>query len=219
MRVLYIDINQKCLNPTINLFPSLLLEQFSNVIFYGPNYIDLKIVNKGIEDFLRNNDSFDIVIINCSRIPLTSRDNEATSNFLARGNLNKKIIKTFLEDIQANIENLPIKIKALLGLGLDYYGMRNEQIDIIKKNNLYVICPGLEFIKSINEIPEYSSKEEHYQRKKNIFSDCWLDYVKNNKNKIINALHFVSSNDYFYKSRIDRKYDINIPGINYPYIW
>ena len=214
MRVLYLDINQKCLNPTMNLFPSLLCEQFDNVIFYGPNYTDLKILNKGIKDFLKNSDSFDIVIIG-AWIPISSKQNKTASKFLEKGKLNKKIIKSFIEDIQTNIHNLPIKIKALLGLGLDYYAMRNEQVDFIKKNNLYVICPGLEFIKSLNEIPEYSSEEKHFRRKKNNFSDCWLDYVKNNKNKIINALHFVSSNDYFYKSLIDRKYDINIPGIDY----
>ena len=165
MRVLYLDVNQKSINPTMNLFPSLLCEQFDNVIFYGPNYIDLKILNKGIKDFLKNSDSFDIVIIG-TWIPISSKQNKTASKFLEKGKLSKKIIKSFIEDIQTNIQNLPIKIKALLGLGLDYYAMRNEQVDFIKKNNLYVICPGLEFIKSLNEIPEYSSKEKHFLRKK-----------------------------------------------------
>ena len=47
--------------------------------------------------------------------------------------------------------------------------------------------PRLEFM-SLNEIPEYSSKK-NTSEEKIYFLIAQLDYIKNNKNKIINALH------------------------------
>tara|TARA_A100001388_G_C28764300_1_gene499748 strand:- start:60 stop:1202 length:1143 start_codon:yes stop_codon:yes gene_type:complete len=202
------------MNPSVDLFPALICGAFEDVEFFGPNYVDSKTLNDGLEVFCSKKKPFDILLIG-TWIPILEAHYKNTIKFLSNKNLSSHEILNFYNDVKLSLKNIPIKTKAIIGVGLDYYAMQRTQIDFIDENELYVICPGLEFIKSFSELEDYSRFEKHFIRKKDIFSDVWKDYVKNNPHKIINFLHYVSFHEFFYKAIKNRKYNINIPGIDY----
>ena len=218
--VIYIDFCLTALNNTISLTPKLYSIISKNIYFYGPGFNDKEVIKDGICNFLDNISDIDILVIGPNFPILTIKEKSLDAyvhdlKYYLGKRYSYDFIRNYITDIIRSINKLDIKIKLLSSINTDVYGCLAEQIEIIKKNNFHVVGLNHQFCRASRDFPEFKSKEEHFIRKNSSISDVWLDYVKENKDRVITALHFLSIEEFNYKSFSDKREQIVVPGVNY----
>lgn len=218
MRILYIDVNILHINPTANLFPLMLLNISNDVTFYGPGYVNKEVVEEGILKFLKKHKQFEIVIYGPTCPMLCQTKEEDIVNYCkvsSANNLSSYSLLIYFKDIIDNFMNLEINIQAISTLNYDYYSDPGKVLDIIDKNQLYLIGPNDKSMSLLKDLPAFVKKEKHYKRKLGKFSNRWFKYISANPQRNITALHFVSTDELFFEPLNSRNYDISIPGVEY----
>ena len=218
MRILYIDVNLSHINPTANLFPKMLLNISNDVTFYGPGFLSNEIIENGILNFVKNQNPFDIVIYGPT-CPMLNKGIEEDIVVYCMNNTtgkipNEALLKHF-KDVNLNFLNLETQIQAISTLNYDYYSDPGKVLDIIEKNNFFLIGPNEQSMSLLENLPDFVKREDHYKRKLGQFSDRWFNYIRSNPQRNITALHFVSTEEIFFDPLDNRYYDISVPGVEY----
>lgn len=220
MRVLYSDPNIWHLNPTANLLPILVKEKFKDSIFYGPGYVSEKNIEQGLLYFIEKNGPFDAVIFG-SGTSFFNKDIDEDRRVaeLVLKNTATRFTRASLQSYYADVRDccgyLPVPIKLLSTLNLDYYASTQAQVDILLAKSMSVIGPNHQFVTPIEELPDYAKREKHYLRKRDRLSNAWRDFLITYPERVVTALHFVSPSEFFFDSLGSRSYDTAIPGVEY----
>jgi hypothetical protein len=220
MKILYCDVNLSYLNPTANLFPALFRDFFCGAVFYGPGFSRAEDMAGGLRAFVDRQGPFDALIIG-SNTSLMLEGEDADARVLRyqdrftdnRADYASRL--NFFKDLRTSIPSIPIKVKLISALVFDYYAANQRQIDNILHLGLGIIGPNHQFVLRLAELPDFALREKHFVRKKGTFSDAWYDFLEKNPERVLTALHFVGSHEFFHQPLDDRRYDIAVPGVEY----
>jgi hypothetical protein len=209
MRVLFVDLTLKYVNPTRVLYPRLLAEV--DAVFFGPGYVSSGCLALGVESFVRKHGKFDVVLASEHIVFADSWDGEGVEDAYFR-NYNFRFPKkeiSYRKRLLNDIRCLALK-KVALTLESDYYNFSNKQIQVLDRDFDYVVGWNDQFISRSSEIPTLYKEPFSSQ-----VNDNWLDFVIEHRSKIIPLVHFLGDNEFFYCAIAHRRADFCVPGTQY----
>lgn len=216
MRALYLDINIKYASPTRNIIVTLLKHVFDDLDIYGPGYQEKTILNEGIKKFVSTKEKYDFVIANEIVI-------FADHARIFQPDSKKSVLKNFFINFSSELLNEDIILdmwnffttteykKIAYLIQTDFYNVSTTQINSLKNlKNIFYVTFGKDLICPKNEL-EYL----YYESFSKYTTDNWFDFVNEYSAIVISLPHFVGDNEFNYTPIKDRKFKINVPGINY----
>lgn len=216
MRVLYIDFNYKYINPTKELLFKLSKLMFEKVVNYGPGYVTLDQLNKGIISFIKKNGPFDYVVTNetafCSYNAKIWRQDSLKDIYKSfdikfpKEHLSYKIIKD-LNDFFINFDGNLILYK----LQSDFYNERIENLQFYETKKKMKIVTWGEDLWEKKENLEFINNEKFLKHPNNL----WFDFVQKNKNRIISVPHFLDNSEIDFNNPKDKINKVTVPGVKY----
>jgi Glycosyl transferases group 1 len=221
MHVLYVDVNAWHLNPTANLLPILVKQQFTRVAFYGPGYVDEEDIKLGLLRFIDREGPFDAVIFGYGGLSIFHKDADqdfrTAKSFYkhSAGRSSLESLAYFFADVRNHCGHVPTAIRLLSTLNFDYYAATQAQVDILIEKSISLIGPNEQFVIALEDLPNYAKREKHYVRKQGCFSNAWRDFLIKHPEKVVTALHFVSPSEYCFDALALRPYETAIPGVEY----
>lgn len=220
MRVLYVDANVWHINPTANQLPVLIQAQFPDVKFYGPGFSNPEDLALGLRSYVDRTGPFDAVILGPAT-PFLNGDNsldEGAIGYLMRftaHHLNVNALKNFFSDTRLAFGKLEIPVKVISVLNFDYYATTQKQIDVLLHHSIGVIGPNHQFVSRLGDLPDFASREKHFVKKADRFSDAWHDFLAKYPERVITATHFVGPQEFFFEPLSGRSYQVSVPGVEY----
>ncbi len=221
LRALYVDINAVSLNPSSTFLPQLIASSCDDVDFYGPGYRSSTELRLGLRNWVESTGPYNFIIVG-AHVPFFFDDIEQAISGLkwhAKNNLaghfQLDTIGHFAKDFFEAVPFLDIPHKIVSTIGFDYYGARQSAVDRIIDWNFSVLGPNHQFIKSVDDLPAFKSEEKHYQRKKGLVSDRWLNFLRENPNRVITASHFVLPSELCFSPLSNRQPLVAVPGVAY----
>lgn len=220
MRIAYVDVNLKHVNPTANLLPLLFAEHFSETSFYGAGYVPFPVLERGLMRWLDDTGPYDAIVIGANTPILDTSENYIaniikyiqTYTFCGA---EKEELEFYFKDAVPALHKLHGPLKLLSTLNLDSYACTAEQVDKVEKGDFILLGPNSQFSRPL---AEWLHKNEiHYERKKSRLSDAWHDYLHKNPRRVITAVHFIGAHELDFTPLAKRKWDIAVPGASYSF--
>ena len=217
MKLLYIDVCARSVNPTNSLIPAL-LRLSADVVCFGPGFVDEAELNGGIARFLEKHEEFDFHVTPLFGAEFGASDIRYYNRYFCPG-YPSELVKTFLSNVAAFLKrsNVP---KIVFLSGVDIYATGEEEVQLIAEANGYFVTWAGGFSKPMNEIDfDVFSSEEFFARKKSeregtVFG-LWHDVVAKYQRKFINFSHFVAETEFSWTSLDNRRNKVVVPGQMY----
>jgi hypothetical protein len=205
VKLLFLDINLRYINPTRALIPGMLRE-CADTSFYGPGYQRVEVLERGLQAFYDANGPFDFVIGNEHSIRLHRQF--ASGNYLQFG----KASLALMDGIRDWFAAYRGKKIALL-LESDMFNLRPEQISALKDAAAwYAVLWDRWLMESVKDSKDL--EHEAYARQAN---DNFFDFITANERRVIAFPHFVADSEFAWGCLADRDARWNVPGVPYYY--
>lgn len=220
MRILYVDANAWHINPTANLLPVLVRERFPAARFYGPGFVDDAVLADGLQTFADRHGPFDVALLGPAT-PFLGEGADADRGavaFLRRyasHRLADRTLLAFFADARAVYGKLPIAVRLVSVLNFDYYAASQKQIDVLLEQSLAVLGPNDQFVLALADLPDFASREKHYVKKANRFTDAWRNFLQQHPERVVTTTHFVGPQEYCFDPLSVRPYEVAVPGVEY----
>ena len=221
MRTLYVDIDLINVNPSATYFPQLIEAAAPNISFYGPGFSSPDFLKKGLLSWIRETGPYEAIFIGPNSPILNADLNEVIPGTLsymrrytAHQNTESQIV-TFLTDLLAALPKIEIEHRIVTSMNFDYYGATHAQVQRLHDLNLTLIGPNEQFVRPLDELPDFATQEKHYQRKKARLSDCWFEFIHNHPERVITALHYVVPSEFSFSPIHSRLPVVAVPGVEY----
>jgi len=210
LRVLCLDFNLSYVNPTRNLFGSVLKHAF-DVRFFGPGYVSTDVLKRGVDQFVESNGPFDFIVasehIAFSRewrreaIPPGYKNNYVTH--FDHGDL------CHVNDIRLSFMKIKAS-KCVTLLESDFYNFPADQVRVFEDINAYLVGLGTQFVRPIKELPLL--KHELFAPSAN---DNWFDFIEQGNCRVISFPAFVSDTEFSWSPIAARRVRWSIVGVRY----
>jgi len=202
---LFIGFNRSYTNPTTEVILRL-LGHVCKLSYFGPGFSDENSLSIGIDEWLKNQDSFDIIItdsyvLECDNIK--QRKKPFWGDFIL---FNPLDFYYYCDSLQSFF--LKYSGDKIFIANFDTYGIKKNIIDRLISSNSFVIDGGV----STNKPKELV---ELAYGKPSIGNDNWFDFVHTYKHKIIGLPHCISSLEFDFTSLRMRKNRYNVIGAPY----
>jgi hypothetical protein len=155
LKLLYIGICARYINPTNSLLPAT-LALHNEVVLYGPGYVSAEVLARGIERFVEEQGDFDLV--------LSSRPGwemgEADAEFLRRFTVSRVDMTTvlpFANDVRAYLKACYLP-KIIFLTDLDVHAISQSAIDELNNSGAWFVTWGKGFSKEISDLDVFSKK-------------------------------------------------------------
>ena len=211
MKLLFLDVDVRYMNPTRSLIRALLKESAETVI-YGPGYTPVDVLARGLAEFVDREGPFDFVITNelsgmyaetiaAEPWRLRDRHTRVTAGALAA-----------LRDIAAWLREYRGRTLVLL-LEFDAFNLSAAQVEWLNDTNAwYAVLWDRHLMESIEDSPDL--RHEPYAAEAN---DNFFKFVCANEERVFALPHFVADDEFAWGSVEDREPVWNVPGATYHY--
>lgn len=220
MRVLYVDANAWHINPTANLLPIMIRERFPAASFYGPGFVGDEELASGLNAYVATHGPFDVAILGPAT-PFLGEGEAADAGavgFLRRyasHRMADSSLLHFFAEARACFGRLPVPVRVVSVLNFDYYATTQAQIDTLLEQSISVLGPNEQFVLALENLPDFASKEKHFIRKADRFSNAWRNFLRQHPERVITATHFVGPQEYCFEPLAARPYEVAVPGVEY----
>jgi hypothetical protein len=212
MRLLFIDVYARYLNPTNSLHPGM-LRLACESMFYGPGFVDSDELDAGVERFIEKHGPFDVVAT--PNIEWNLAGNEF--RFYHRytwPTFDAAVLQKFSGDISAFMKRTTLR-KIIFLTGLDVYAINDRHAGIIADEDAYFVTWAAGFSRPLSDLPVFA-KEEFYARKSGQRQlGVWHQLVEDYKEKFISLGHYVAENEFFWGALSGRSNQVIVPGQGY----
>lgn len=209
MKILFVDLLLKYVNPTRNLLPALFLEE--EVVFFGPGYVSSDVLREGLASFIRLHGPFDVLI---------ATEHIVFSDLATGAAVERSFLRNYSfyfppeyiasrNRIMAEIRSLSI-LKVAMTLESDYYSFSEDMIRSIDRDFDLIVGWNEQFVCAIGDINKLSEKSLC-----KFPTDNWRQFALSNRSKIIPFAHFLSAFEFDYSSLEYRLADFSVPGASY----
>lgn len=209
MRLLFLDINLRYINPTRALVPGMLRECGETVV-YGPGYQRAEVLEKGLQAFHDTNGPFDFVIGNEFSIPLRRHVafKHLENYYLQFGERSLGA----MGDIQDWFSGYKGRKIALL-LESDVFNLRESQVAALSDAaGWYAVLWDRWLMESVNDSKDLEHEDYAGQANDNFFA-----FITANEKRTIAFPHFVADSEFAWGCLADRDPVWNVPGVPYYY--
>lgn len=186
-----------------------------NATFYGPGFVGLDILKKGLKAFIENHGGFDIIVddFGASVWELVVGDKidkkflKSYSKYrhsyypLEQFSLSFSIVKELRE-----IKDIPIVYKN----GFDTQTWTKQMQEAFISSNHYFLGIGEQFIKPLAQSP-LMMQEKHAH----MVNDYYYELVSAHSNRVISFYHTIDRAEFTYSPLENRKFDISVEGVLY----
>lgn len=221
MRLAYIDVNVLYMNPTANLMPILMQEVCNDISYYGPGFTSKKELEHGILKWYEKNGPFDVIFLG-GWIPVFVDEPEVSAQVTVNAikhstarNFKSEDVLPFFQDIQDNLNKIDVPVKIISGLSFDYYAATQKQIDNLNEAELSILAPNHQFMRRLEDLPNFAKLEKHYVAKKQRLSDAWLNFALENPERFVTAVHYISPSEISFEPLQERRHVVAVPGVSY----
>jgi len=215
LRVLYIGINRSYVNPTTDHILNAMSE-LTDFYRYGPGYVSEKVLEQGIESFIMQKGSFDLLLTDSMIIESEKLicnpylfENDATY-------FPKRLYHTYVRSMKDYF--VKAKITKLFIANWDYYVVSEKQVEyLINDPNLLVIShvdKNSSFsVEEVNRIGNKMIKDifKEYPNRNTV----WHNFITDYQHKIISLPNVVGRQNFVYTHIANRKYRYCVPGFPY----
>jgi hypothetical protein len=194
MRILVLDANVTYLSPARNNMP-IFLSLLGDVVFFGPGYVSEKILKNGLDSFIEQHKSFDVVICTEWFSKFFIKNDPDYKNHL--DHFKKSFYSEFnSEDLISfwNQTDVFLKMdiyKILIMINYDYQTLAESRAQYIA-SQFDMIC-GLngQLWKSIDKL-----KDLHLEGFN--ANDNWSNLISNHPQKVFPLVNFVTTNEFYF---------------------
>lgn len=211
MKILFVGFNAKYINPT-NQLTHRMLKLFSEVVFYGPGFVNDDELQQGLESFSAEHGPFDFI---CTSTQLAvDSDPTTTDNFYRQFSLcawGVGVVGGFMADARDFMMHSELP-KVVFVMDLDTHGVRADLLEQLDKFANYIVAWGKGFSRPNEELP-YLKVEKAYQSKAKVRPlGLWHDFCENKLQKFINIGHFVGLHEFDFSPLSMRPYSVSVAG-------
>ncbi|MBM3349149.1 MAG: glycosyltransferase family 1 protein [Betaproteobacteria bacterium] len=215
-KILFIGFNIRYLNPTSSLWVAVMRRVF-NLHFFGPGYVDSKILSDGVERYLEIIGDVDFIFTNhyfCFKNK-SERLNQFLNNFTATLSENIFVSQRFLDDTKLFLQKNRHRVCCFL-TEVDPHVTEQSNLDECLRHAAYFIMWGEGFL---NPTADFSAVAEEKYIQKKIKKGYKLGSLDNfasaNRSNIINLGHMIADHEFYWGALANRKYDVSVPGSRY----
>jgi len=210
LRVLCLDFNLSYVNPTRNLFGSVLKHAF-DVRFFGPGYVSTDVLKRGVDQFVESNGPFDFIVASehiafskewqRNTVPLGYKNNYVTH--FDYGDL------CHVNDIRLSFMKIKAS-KCVTLLESDFYNFPADQVRIFEDSDACLIAWGTQFVRPIKELEPLD--RESFNQSAN---DNWLRFLECNTHRVISLPHFIGETEFSWSPISARRVPWSVVGARY----
>ncbi len=220
MRILYVDANVWHLNPTAHQLPVLFRQYFPGTVCYGPGFSSQQELARGVRNYVDTAGPFNAVVLGANTTLIGDATDvvEGAVGYLKRYTANRLSpgdLAAFFLDIRQSFRELDVPVKLISVLNFDSYATTQRQIDSLLEQGLGVIGPNEQFVLRMDDLPDFAIHEKHYIRKADRFSNGWYNFLSQYPERVVTAVHFVGSQEFFFEPLDARPYEVAVPGVEY----
>lgn len=220
---IYFDVDAVHINPTATLFPKLIARALpaAKHLVLGRDQVWEREVSRRDHAIAQLADVELEAIVLGPGIPFFALDPAALADHAAAlasfsvMKMKHVDLVDFFEQVWAFIRSRSETPLFVSALNFDYYAATKDQIGRLADGNIYVIGPNHQFVRRLNDLPEYAAQERHMVQKRERLSDAWSDWLNENPNRVISALHYVDTSEFHWGTWEARRPRIEIPGVDY----
>jgi hypothetical protein len=213
MRILYLDVGGRYLNPTNSYLPSM-LKLHHEVFLFGPGLCsDLEILT-GLDAFASKYGSFDFVISTQVSWDITTESDCAWFHrYMYPRHRNETLIR-FSAEASAFLKRSALP-QVIFLTNWDVYSVTNAQLDRLEAIGAHYVAWAEGFTKPLHELDRLK-EEEFYARKaaRQPFG-LWHEFTAVHRDRFINLGHFVGLQEFDWRPLDERSQPALVPGVPY----
>ncbi len=212
MRIVYIDVCARTVNPTDSFIPAL-LRLSSDAVCYGPGYVSANEMSGGIAKFIDNHGPFDFYAMRSLSWRMWDHKIRYYHRYMFP-NYPSDQLGAFGADVTAFLARSSVPRIVFL-TGLDPYGISEENARLITETNGYLVAWAGGFSKPMHELDlDVFTNEEFFARKKKLgrVFGLWYDIITEYAHKFINLGHFMAESEFVWTALDGRSDKVVVPG-------
>ena len=215
LRVLFVGINYRYMNPTNTLLPAL-LARMGTAHLYGPGFVDRQTLSRGIAAYVDALGGVDLILTVsqlCGAYPI-----ERIQRFVRRYTVyfgGDGLDNNFLADVEGYFRKNRERVVGLF-MDVDPHGATSSQIDAFQTFAGYFVCWSEGFLKTLAD-PVAVAQEKYLQKKQKVNGqlDRYEKFLTENQKRVVNLGHFVADNEFHWGGLGNREFDAAVPGVPY----
>lgn len=214
-KVLYLTFDAGFVNPTRQLLCDVLRE-VAEVAFYGPGYLSMETLGRGIDDYVSQNGPYDFVVADEAAIEdYSCLDRGEEIRFRIHAcRFDPKLLRMG-RDYQEFLRTYDgTRLIALCQT--DYYNFSTQRIDALESLGDFYLAWGEEFFEPRSQLDLSDMSPTGLNRM--IYDQCndrYLDFVKRNPRKIVSFPHFIAEAELDTTRLAKRSFEWSVLGADY----
>jgi hypothetical protein len=176
----------------------------TDLTYFGPGFQSKQILDEGLDKFIVSQEPFDYLFTDGVILFFKNSKPFATSlNYFSL-----KGIEVIIDDMRDYF--IKSKGRKLFYPAIDYYNVSEEDINLLKNSNSYLLTWGIEFHDAVADCPLWVL-ESNMQKP----NDLWIEFLRANVEHVISTPQIIAESEFNFAPCQGRKFDISIPGAPY----
>jgi len=213
MRLLFIDIHGRYINPTNSQIPAM-LKMHHDVVLYGPGMSSEAEIERGLERFVEANGRFDFIVSTEAQL---ADDDVALSwhNRYSYPHHRPEVLRRFAVDANEFLRGTSHPRIVFL-TKLDVYALSQFLVERLSSPTAYYVAWGDGFTKPVEDLA-FPQKEKDYARKveRKFRFDAWLEFLAANRQRFLNLGHIIGIHEFNWRPLDGRPDCAVVPGVAY----
>lgn len=213
MRLLFIDIHGRYINPTNSQIPAM-LKLHHDVVLYGPGLSSELEIERGLERFVEASGHFDFIVSTEAQI---ADDDRALSwhNRYSYPHHRPEILRRFAVDANEFLGSTSHP-RIIFLTKLDVYALSQFIVERLSSPTAYYVAWGDEFAKPFEDLAN-PEKEKDYARKveRKFKFNAWLEFLAVHRARFINMGHIIGLHEFNWRPLDGRRDRAVVPGVPY----
>lgn len=213
MRLLFIDIHGRYINPTNYQIPAM-LKLHHEVVMYGPGLSSELEIERGLERFVEANGRFDFIVSTEAQL---AEDDGALSwhNRYSYPHHRPEILRRFAIDVNEFLRGT-LHPRIVFLTKLDVYALSQFLVERLSSPTAYYVAWGEGFAKPLEDLAN-PQKEKDYARKieRKFRFDAWLEFLAVHRERFLNIGHIIGLHEFNWRPLDGRRDCAVVPGVPY----
>jgi len=211
MKLLFLDVDMRYMNPTRGLVPAV-LKECADTVFYGPGYQPLDVLRRGVEAFIDHEGPFDFVVGNDFSVlyaDMVAGEPSRLDNHQTRAS--EESLRLLTDIGRSFVRYRGRKLLFLLECDA-YFLSKSHTARLQDADAWYAVVWDRRFMESVRD--SHDLAHEPFAHRAN---DNFFEFVVANDHRMIAMPHFVADSEFEWGALADRNARWTVPGARYYY--
>jgi hypothetical protein len=212
MRILYLDVGGRYLNPTNSYLPAM-LKLHHEVALFGPGLCCDAEIAAGLEAFVDKHGDFDFVISTQAHWEIGEAGCAWYDRFMYPQHSKDALIR-FADEANAFMKRTAVR-RIISLTNRDVYSITQAQIDEIQAVDGHYIAWARGFIKPQDDLDRFKDEKFYARRVGKKPFGLWYDLTESHHARFINFGHFIGLHEFDWRPLGGRSQAALVPGVAY----